>query len=323
MVLQYFPGAIPVIISVVIVNWNSGALLERCVGSLRENAPDCEVLVIDNASEDESCAFLVGSFPWARLLRNRENRGFAGGCNQGWRESAGNLVLFLNPDAEALSGSVQQLVMCLTRREDAWAAGGCLVSSSNRANEEYRSRAFPTVASVCADMLFLDEIWPGNPWTGRHRSSGPGQNQLSEVDQPAGACLMIRREVLESLEGFDERFIPAWFEDVDLCKRIRDRGGRILYVPAARFLHKGASSVERLGFELFLRNFHTNQIRYFAKHHGPDQARSVRRLALTGLWLRAAASFIWPLLPGVSRAGCIGIFSRVARRLPSPDEAFQ
>jgi GT2 family glycosyltransferase len=170
-------------------------------------------------------------------------------------------------------------------------------------------------------MLFLDEIWPGNPWTRRYRCARLDWNLASDVDQPAAACLMVSRRALMSLDGFDEQFEPAWFEDVDLCKRIRNAGRRIRFEPAARFAHHGGYSLGRLGREKFLEYFHANQIRYFSKHHGRSDAEVVRRLVVIGLSLRAALSFACRPPVGASRSASARLFWRVARRFSARREA--
>ena len=300
-------------ISIVIVNWNSGKLLERCVRSLLDHAAHCEVVVVDNASEDFSLDFAQKVNAPLSLIRNQENLGFAAANNIGWRRSAGDPVLFLNPDTESTPGALTRLAQTLNEDSCAWAAGGKLVSPSGRRQAGFDVRAFPTVGSVAAEMFLLDEIWPRNPWSRRYLWLDENPESLAEVDQPAAACLMVRRPALERLNGFDQNFYPAWFEDVDLCRRIRDRGGRILYQPQAEFLHHGGSSLKHLAREEFLRYFHANEIRYFRKHHGREEADRIRKLICKGLYLRAALSLIRPLVFGATRKSSARTFWRAAR----------
>jgi hypothetical protein len=126
---------------------------------------------------------------------------------------------------------------------------------------------------------------------------------------------MVARTALEAIDGFDEDFGPAWFEDVDLCRRIRDRGGRIQYQPGARFLHHGGYSLQHLSRQDFLEIFHTNQIRYFRKHFGPKTAGRVRRWILLGLFLRSALSLAVSPSPGVPRAAAARMFWNAARHI--------
>ncbi len=282
-------------ISVVVVNWNSGPLLAGCVSSILRHAPHCEVVIIDNNSTDSSLEFVAGLPVQPVIVRNRQNLGFAAACNQGWRSSKGDTLLFLNPDAECLPGAVDRLSKSLELEAGTWAAGGCLQDRSGNRQPGFNVRSFPTVGAVAAEMLLLDEIWPRNPWSSRYRMAGWDHSSRRDVDQPAAACLMVRRTALERIGGFDERFRPAWFEDVDLCKRIHDGGGRIVFEPDARFVHHGGVSLRSLSQEDFLRFYHTNQVLYFEKHHGSGTARRVRRLVITGLYLRSLIACVSPL----------------------------
>jgi len=300
-------------ISAVVVNWNSGTLLERCVASLLRCAPGCEIVVVDNASEDHSADFISSVRPGPVLMRNSTNLGFAAANNAGWTRSGGDDVLFLNPDVECTEGAVDGLREALDCRPSVWACAGCLVSASAPGRAESSVRRLPTISSVASDMLLLDEIWPGNPWTAHCRMRGEDPGSGREVEQPAAACIMFRRSALEALGGFDEGFRPAWFEDVDLCKRVRDAGGRILFHPSAQFRHQGGYSLDKLSYGKFLEYYHTNQIRYFAKHHGERRARQVRRLVIAGMRLRAGLSLLHPLARGSTRAQSFRIFSGAAR----------
>ncbi len=280
-------------ISIVIVNWNSGPLLERCIQSLRQHASGCEIIVVDNASADGSLDFLGDPRPGMRVLRNATNLGFAAGNNLGWRQSAGDSVLFLNPDTECKPGAPSKLERKLGGDSRIWAVAGRLLPFEGREATGFNVRSFPTLGAVAAEMLLLDELWPGNPWSRRYRGSDRPQAP-GFVDQPAGACLMVRRDILDRLNGFDGVYTPAWFEDVDLCRRIHLAGGKIWFEPEAEFLHHGGSSLKQLSHSDFLEIYHTNQLRYFRKHHGRKQAVRVRRLIVIGMFLRAFASLVYP-----------------------------
>jgi N-acetylglucosaminyl-diphospho-decaprenol L-rhamnosyltransferase len=302
-------------ISIVIVNWNSGRLLERCVASLLANAAGCQILIVDNASTDSSLLFADKIPNDLTILRNDRNMGFAAASNLGWRAGKGDYVLFLNPDAECLPGSVRYLEQAFLDNSGVWAAGGHLISPSGQSQSRFNVRTFPSIRSAAAELLFLDAIWPANRWICPY-PIGKSEEAL-EVDQPAAACLMVSKTALESIDGFDESFHPAWFEDVDLCRRIRNQGGRILYQPRANFNHHGGYSLKRLSRKDFLEIFHTNQIRYFKKHHGLQAALRIKRLIELGLVLRGALSLVYPLIPNASRGASARMFVETARRIAS------
>ncbi len=295
-------------ISIVIVNWNSGQFLENCVRSLFNHAADSQIVIVDNASTDSSLAFIKESGTNILVIRNNRNAGFAAGCNLGWRSSSGTHVLFLNPDTEAYPDSIARLERALVNDSSVWAIGGRLVSTSGRTGDYLRP--FPTIWRVAMDAFFIDELCRIG---GRFHQPGNSKG-LIDADQPAAACLMVSKPALEKIGGFDEAFYPAWFEDVDLCRRIRNQGGRIQYQPSARFLHHGGSSLERMSRQAFLEYFHTNQIRYFRKHHGPQAASTVRKLVICGLLLRSMISLAFPLAPESSRLSSAKIFLETARR---------
>lgn len=308
------------VISIVIVNWNSGPHLERCVRSLSSLPEGTQVLIVDNASTDSSLEFANAKEDGIIILRNNRNLGFAAAANIGWRTCRGDYILFLNPDIECLPESIGLLENTLRSDPSVWAAGGQLIGPSGSPQTGFNVRAFPTVKSVAAEMFFLDEIWSSNPWSGANYVEYAME---VDVDQPAAACLMICRKALETLDGFDEGFYPAWFEDVDLCRRIRTQGGRIRYQPRACFGHFGGYSLEKLTRLDFLKTFHRNQIRYFFKHHGSRSACRVRKLAIAGLILRSAISLAFPLIPKHSRTESASVFWHASRYLRLRQETSQ
>jgi N-acetylglucosaminyl-diphospho-decaprenol L-rhamnosyltransferase len=305
--------------SIVIVNWNSGSYLENCVRSLATNAQKSEIIIVDNASRDSSLHFAGEFRDRMEVLVNDRNLGCAAANNIGWRASHGERVLFLNPDTECFPEALEHLERTLDSDEAIWAVGGKLVDPSGTPQTGFNIRVFPSIGEVAAEMLFVDEIWPSNPWSGPNRRSG--SSSAVDVDQPAGACLLVSRNALEAVGGFDEAFYPAWFEDVDLCRRIRLQGGRIRYQPEARFLHGGGHSLGQMSRQDFLESYHRNQIRYFRKHHGAQAANQVKRLIVLGLFLRSILSIAYPLVQNQSRMVSTRIFWKTARFISNVREA--
>jgi len=307
-------------ISVVIVNWNSGRLLERCVQSLQENARDCEIVVVDNASTDISLQAALETNPNLIVLRNASNAGFAAACNSGWREAKGEYILFLNPDTECLPESVHTLEQTLVHDRTVWAVGGCLVGTDGKPQTDFNVRRFPTIGSVTAEMFFIDKFC--RAFRRKHTSDRILIGDAVDVDQPAAACLMVSRAALSSIGGFDEDFRPAWFEDVDLCLRIHQSRGRIQFQPRARFLHQGGYSLDRMPRQDFLKYFHTNQIRYFRKHRGLMVTLYIQKLIIMGLFLRLAGSLVYPLINNTSRMKSAGIFWGVLKNIATSREVW-
>ncbi|MCU0256094.1 MAG: glycosyltransferase family 2 protein [Vicinamibacterales bacterium] len=276
-------------VSILVVNWNAGPLLRRCVSSAIETG--AEVVVVDNASNDGAALEVAAHLPAARVLLERENRGFAGGVNLAAHHAAGDYLLLLNPDARIDAAAVLALRDALDAHPDAGAAGACLVDEDGTPQRGFTVRRFPTLASIAADLLLVDDLWPGNPVRRRYLADDvplDGRDPL-DVEQPAAACLMLRRRVFDALGGLDERFHPAWFEDVDLCRRVRAAGHRILFVPAARVVHVGGVSLRSLDRSRFARIWYRNLRRYVSLHHGPPARWLVTWLIVAGMVLRAAA----------------------------------
>jgi GT2 family glycosyltransferase len=275
-------------VSIILVSWNAAAHLPRCLDSLAELGS--EVIVVDNASTDGSAAIVANRYPWVRLVREPVNRGFAGGVNAGARASRGPWLLVLNCDTVAGPQAVERLLEVFDRHPACAAVGGSLIGDDGLPQHGFHVRRFPTLASWWIDLWLLDAVWPRNPVTRRYRAVDLTEGAAGpvEVDQPAGACLMVRRDVFEALGGFDERFHPAWFEDVDFCLRVRRAGYSIFYAPGAVFRHAGGAARQQIGLAAFSRAFYRNLQRYARKHGGPGRLVVVKALIASGMMLRAA-----------------------------------
>jgi N-acetylglucosaminyl-diphospho-decaprenol L-rhamnosyltransferase len=274
-------------VSVLIVSWNARDCLARCLHTL-DRTPH-EVIVVDNASQDGSADLVRRDFPAVRLIASTRNLGFAGGVNLARREASAPRLLLLNPDAEAAPGAIDRLADVLDAEPGAAAVAGRLVNADGSPQEGFNVRRLPTLASLVFDLLFIDHLWPGNPVTSRYYARDLDPDSSAEVEQPAAACMMVRAEVFDRLGGMDERFHPAWFEDVDFCLRMREAGHRIRYEPAAGFVHRGGVARDALGPRAFSRTFHANMVRYVHKHHGAAAALVIRGLIAAGALPRALA----------------------------------
>src|SRR5664280_973516 len=236
----------------------------------RESSGDC---LVDNASHDETVARVEEFVAWhpVHLVANSENLGFAAAVNQGARESSGDVLLVLNSDAIAEPGAVKALLQCL-ETSGAVAAGGALLDDDGQPARGFAFRRLPTLASLLCEVMLVNQLWPHNPVNRSYRCLDADYSQQQEVEQPAGACLAITRAAWESVGGFDEQFFPVWFEDVDLCKRLLERSGKIVYCPTARFRHSGGHSVGQLPF----RDKQMFWLRYARKHFSSGQVATLR-----------------------------------------------
>jgi hypothetical protein len=270
-------------IGIIIVTYNSSAEIGACLDAAL--ATGAEIVVVDNASQDGTIAEVARR--GVRLVANSENRGFAGAVNQGFAELKNPFVLLLNPDA-VIQSSLEPLRLACELPGSA-GAGGQLVDATGQAQVGFMVRRLPTAAVLALEALLLNRIWPGNPVNRRYRCLGLDNSSRSTVEQPAGAFFMVRRAVWQELGGLDENFYPVWFEDVDFCHRIRDRGFCLYYIPEAVAKHTGGHSVTHLPLEMRLIYWYRGLLRYSAKHYGPFAFRAVCLAVVTGSILRGVA----------------------------------
>jgi N-acetylglucosaminyl-diphospho-decaprenol L-rhamnosyltransferase len=287
-------------VSTLIVCWNNREFLGRCLESIPAGS---DLIVVDNASTDGSAEFVSERFPAARLLRNPTNVGFAAAVNQAAALATGDYLLLLNPDAEATPRSIDRLVAVLDEHVTTGAAAGRLLSMTEEVQPDFHARRLPTITSLGAELLLVSRLWPNNPVTRRAEGTDIELTAPGPVEQMASSCLLIRRTAFDAVGGLDERFFPVWFEDVDFCKRLRDRGWDVFYVPGAVFRHIGGVSVRGLGRARQKRMFYRNLERYVRKHHGRSGLAAVKTMLVAGMGLRVAGSALRADRDGVHAFG--------------------
>lgn len=252
-------------LSAVIVNWNGGGCLARLLDSLEPLRRELrEIVVVDNASDDDSRR-AVRPGPALRLIALESNRGFAAAANEGIASTSSGFILLLNPDVEVRPPHVRELYRRMLELEDA--AIGCVQLRDKYGGSQlpFQVRPLPSWKTVLQDVLFLDEM---KHWMGSTPDPLPGlPNGPVEVEQPAAAFWMLRREAWSRIGGFDPDFVPAWFEDVDFCKRLRRAGWKSFLFPDLTAVHQGGLSLRRLGYSSFVRIYYGNLLKYLKKHH--------------------------------------------------------
>jgi len=270
-------------IAIVIVTYQSESVIGPCLDAAADTG--AEVIAVDNASTDGTLAEIARRD--VRVIANPVNRGFAAAANQGFAACNRPYVLLLNPDA-VLTGSIEPLrEACAAERVAA--AGGCLVDSAGRPQSGFMVRRLPTPAALILEVALLNRAWPGNPVNRRYRELDSDLGMSRDVEQPAGALLMVRRDVWREIGGFDEGYFPLWFEDVDFCRRLADRGYRVRYVPEVVAKHTGGHSISRLTVENRRIYWYGSLLRYSAKHFRPGAFRVVSLAVVAGSLLRMIA----------------------------------
>lgn len=286
-----------------IVTWNSREEVGRCLEALRRNGVR-QAVVVDNASRDGTCDE-VRWHAWARLIANPWNRGFAGALNQAIEVLDTPLVLAINPDCELLGGLEALEETC--NQPGVAAAGGKLVDDQGRPQLGFMVRRFPTPAALAFELLGLNRLWRTNPVNRRYRCLDLDPDRAAEVEQPAGAFLLLRREVWRDLGGFAECYHPLWFEDVDWLLRAAQAGYRIRYEPRAVARHRGAASVRKLGWEERQWYWYDNLFKFAGRHFRPSEHRMLLAVAGAALALRGAG--------GMRRSGgaALRVYGRIMR----------
>ena len=275
------PGRI--VLSVVIANWNTQGLLRDLLRSIEQHRPPFpfEVLVVDNGSADGSPAMVTGEFPWVILQSNAENLGYARANNLGFACAGGEFILLLGSDTVVVDDSMNRMVEYLRSHADAGAVS-CRLLNPDR-TVQGSCRHFPTLMDGVLTYLSLHRMAP------QYNMEGFDFYRTQEVEQPAATCLMLRRQTIEAVGLFDERF-SILYNDVDLCIRIRRAGWKIVYLADGEVIHHGSQSTQRASPELRL-EMYRNILLYYETHVHPLAGWILRPILAIRLAL-ATRSFI-------------------------------
>jgi GT2 family glycosyltransferase len=273
-------------VSVVVVNRNAGPLLARCVASCLEQVE--RVVVVDNASSDESLRIMERVFPSeARLevIPTGRNLGYAAGCNIGIEATDSPNVLILNPDCVLGRDVVQQMASVLEHDDAVGMVGGLLLNPDGTEQGGGR-RAEPTPWRTLVRVSGLSRLaarWP-ELFPDFHLHNSPLPENPSEVDAISGALMLVRREAIEQVGPFDEGYF-LHCEDLDWCTRFRRAGWKIMFVPDAPVVHsKGGST--RSSPIMVEWHKHRGMIRYYLKFLRDDYPDTLLWLVSVGVWLR-------------------------------------
>jgi len=249
-------------LSVVIVNWNTCKLLEKCLVSVFSNPPDqeFEVWIVDNASTDQSVPMVRETFPRVNLIINDTNLGFSGANNQAIRRCKGEYVLLLNPDTEVRSNALDFLIDTMENHPEVGGAGAKILNPDGTL--QISCYPEPTLSRELWRLFQLDRV--------RHYGSYDfvawNPDHSREVDVIQGACLILRTRALEEVGLLDEDYF-MYTEEVDLCFRLRKAHWRLVWVPQANVVHYGGQATQQVATEMFL-ELYRSKILYFYKHHG-------------------------------------------------------
>ena len=267
------------LLSIVVVSWNTRELLAECLESILKDSSgiEHEVFVVDNASTDGSQAMVEERFPTVNLIQNPQNFGFAKANNQALRQSAGKYILLLNSDTQVLPGAIGGLFGFMEKHSSAGAAGARLLNRDG--SLQFSCSPEP---SLWREVLRLFHF-PGVRPDGTYSMAGWDLTAPQEVDTILGACIILRRSILDQIGLFDEDFF-MYSEEVDLCTRIRRAGWSIYWAPQSKIVHYGGQSTGKIASDMSIQ-LYKSKILYFRKHY----PRWTANLYKSVLWLAASA----------------------------------
>jgi len=321
-------------ITVILVSWNDVEDLRACVESLAQargrmpgDGPRVSLVVVENGG---GRAEILSLWPGASVLVNQDNRGFGPAANQGADIAPGDVLLFLNPDTRAEGDPFTAIARGFDAHPEAAALAPRLLDFDSPGASQFaiprlappdredqftfQLRRLPSLPSDARELLLVDSLAPNNRGRRRWRYADWDRNSPFEVEQAAAAALAIRKSAFRVLHGFDARFVPAWFEDVDLCARLSG-AGKLLYWPKARFRHRGGVSSASLGYARFLPIYYRNALRYRRLHYGWPARVLYRPLLSAGMLLRLLLLPFRPTVPRPRREAARAYLSTLALAL--------
>jgi len=305
----------------IVINFNSGNRLGRCLTHLSTAMTQLpaelhlKVNVIDNASSDDSALRLEPCYRQHQTISfelSKSNLGFAGAINSAVASSTADAYLVLNPDVLICAEAILKLCEALTNYSSLGVVAPVLYDQRGNVQFGYTIRSFPTLGSILSELFFLHRLWPNNPWTTSYLqtddrfliqylmrktsldTNAPLENPTLPllIDQPAGACLLVRKATFEELHGFDTNFWPAWFEDVDFCKRLSCTQWQCAVLASAEAIHEGGYSKQVLPAAQFAKIWLSNLDRYWKKHGSAFDYLLFRTMLPLALVLRRAVGSI-------------------------------
>jgi GT2 family glycosyltransferase len=253
-------------LSIIIVSWNVREDLIRCIQSIEENRPraEFEVIVVDNASYDGTVDSIKQDFPDVTIIANEKNRGFAAANNQGIKKARGQYLFFLNPDTIVHPLSLDVLINFMDGNSDAGTCGPKLLNDDGTTQPS--TRRFPTFRGALYRHTAFRFLWIFRSEYEKLLMKDFDYDREMDVDEVTGAALMVRRSVIDQVGDMDESFF-MYYEEVDLCYRIKQAGWRTVFVPEGVITHLGgrsASQISVMNHILML----TSLLTFFRKHRG-------------------------------------------------------
>ena len=268
-------------VTVIVVSYNTRERLARCLELV--SGGDHDVVVVDSGSTDGSRELVREHFPDVRLVEPAENKGYGAAANEGMRVAAGRHLLVMNADARPVGDAIGALAAFADRHAGVGVAGPRLLNPDGSLQRSVRG--FPTVWRLATEYFFLRKLAPGTRALNAFYAANFDHQKVRKAEFVMGAVLLLRREAVAQVGGFDERFF-MFSEETDLCYRMRRAGWTVEFYPGAEFVHEGGAST-RLEWGQMYREQLRGHLLFLAKHQSVYRAERARRMLVRALRLRA------------------------------------
>lgn len=286
-------------ISIVIVNYKVKEYVSNLLSSIRKAASNyaVQVFVVDNDSGDDSVSYLRKRHPDVSYIANKDNLGFGKANNQAIKQAKGDFTLIINPDTLVSEDTFSSLIAHMNAHPDCGAAG-CKILNPDGSYAPESKRSVPTIWAALTKLLGLHSIFPKSRLFGQYYLSWLSEDQHAKVPVLSGSFMFWRTELLQQLEGFDERFF-MYGEDIDLCYRVQQTNYHIDYVPTTSIIHYKGESTKK-GDLRYIRIFNEAMYLFFDKHHSSRYSVLFKAVIFSALWLKTIFSFIVSRLKAIS-----------------------
>lgn len=279
-------------LSIVIPTYNAHEWIEQCLDSIRLHHPTCEyeIIAVDDLSTDDTVAIVREKFPDVRLFSNERNLGFGKTVNVGLRAATGEYILVLNNDTWMHAGALDAMIGHLDHHPDTGIVGPRVLNGNGAIQEQCRRRV-PTPSAALLYFTGLARLFPKNPKIAGYLMTAADEHSMTEVDAVSGACLMVRRAVVDQIHGFDEEYY-LYGEDMDFCWRAKLAGWKVCYDPAGTITHfggQGGTGKKRVYATI---EWHRAMWIFYRKHRAPKVSMPERALVYSGIALKGALAVV-------------------------------
>jgi len=283
-------------IVVVVVSYNTRALTLAAIASARAAAAglDARVIVADNGSADGTAAAVRAAYPDVTVLENPDNPGYGAAINRAAATTSSSHLCAMNADVVLEPGSLAMLRRFLVTNRGCAVVGPALAYPDG--TPQPSAKRFPTLGLAVGEVLGIHSLAPGNRWRARFYYADRDLTRDADVDTVSGSVMMLSTDAFDAVRGFDEGF-RMYFEETDLCRRLRDRGRSVALCPAAVAVHRHGASTEQTSVRQV--EYYLSYVRYLRKHHGRAAAAILRTAVVLAALTRMAGLVVkYPPLDG-------------------------